>query len=517
MARIFSLIEAGLWVAMADFAFAGIMLLLVVYFSKRLLSYKRVPMPPGPLAWPIIGHIHLLDAKRPLHQTLYELAERYGHMILLQLGFCKVLVVASSELARECLTTHDLNFASRPRFSGTEHLGYDCTMFGLNPYDSRCKKLRGICTSQFLSPSKVESSQNIRREEVSKLVRGLFQTVINNGASVIVDVRSMMFDLLYDITIRLMLHEKSYMGKAEDVEELKEMIHTHFELLRAFNVGDYIPFLRWLDLQGCERAMKKYNKRRDEILQRVIDKYRLCVKKDSDESLIDVLLNFADKAQDFCSDDTTVKSTVMGMLLGAVDTTANTTEWAISSLLQHPEVLKRAQEELDVVVGRERSLEESDLPNLKYLEAIVKETLRLYPVAPLLLPHLSKEACTVGGYHVPANTQLYVNVWGIHRDPAEWERPLEFEPERFMNSSSPDVSGHDFKYMPFGYGRRACAGTFMGMRMLKFNVGKLLHSFDWSIPPGVEGVDMTEGRAVTLAKEVPLKAAIKPRLPHQLY
>eukprot|EP00253_Pinus_taeda_P013566 PITA_13566 len=315
------------------------------------------------------------------------------------------------------------------------------------------------------------------------------------------------------------IKEEAYMGKADDVEELKEMIHTHFQLLGAFNVGDYIPFLKWLDLhlQGCERAMKKYNKRRDEILQRVIDKYRLCVKKETDESLIDVLLQFADKAQDFCSDDTTVKSTLMSMLLAAVDTTANTTEWAISSLLQHPAVLKRAQEELDVIVGRERMLEESDLPDLKYLEAIVKETLRLYPVAPLFLPHLSKEACTVGGYHVPANIQLFVNVWGIHSDPAEWERPLEFEPERFMNSCSPDVSGHDFKYMPFGYGRRACPGVFMALRMLKFTVAKLFHSFNWSIPPEVEGFDMSEGRAVTLSKEVPLKASIKPRLPNQLY
>lgn len=125
MERIFSLIEAGLPVAMADFAIASIILLLVVYFSKRLLSYKRLSMPPGPLALPIIGHIHLLDANRPLHQTMYDLAKRYGRMILLQLGSCKVLVVTSSELARECLTTHDLNFASRPRFSGTELLGYD--------------------------------------------------------------------------------------------------------------------------------------------------------------------------------------------------------------------------------------------------------------------------------------------------------------------------------------------------------------------------------------------------------
>ena len=205
------------------------------------------------------------------------------------------------------------------------------------------------------------------------------------------------------------------------------------------------------------------------------------------------------------------------MLLGAIDTTASTIEWAMASLLQRPDVLKRAQEELDVIVGRERVLDESDLPSLKYLEAIVKETLRLYPSGPLLVPHIAKEACTVGGYYVPAQTQLFVNVWAIHRDPAVWECPLLFEPERFMKSSSPDLNEHDFKYMPFGYGRRACPGMWMAIRMVKFNVGKLLQSFDWNIPPGVEGVDMSKERGVIMHRAVSLKAAIKPRLPHHLY
>jgi len=257
-------------VAIADFAFAGTILLLIIHYAKRFLFHKRVCMPPGPLAWPIIGHIHLLDANRPRHQTLYDLARRYGHIILLQLGSCKVLVVTSPELARECLTTHDMNFASRPRFSGTEHLGYDCTMIGLNPYDRQCRNLRRICTSQLLSASRVESSQQIRREEVSKLVRGLFQSCtqmgINGEASAVVDLRSMMVDLIFDIIVRSILPDKSYMDNGEEVEEFKEMINTHFQLLGAFNVGDYIPFLRWLDLQGCERAMKKYSRRRDEIL-----------------------------------------------------------------------------------------------------------------------------------------------------------------------------------------------------------------------------------------------------------
>jgi len=503
--------------AMADLAFAGITLLLIIHSVKWLSYHKRGCKPPGPLAWPIIGHIHLLNSNRPLHQALCDLARRYGHVMLLKLGSRTTLVVSSWELARECLTIHDMNFASRPRSAAAEHLGYDCMLLGLDPYDDRCRNLRRICTSQLLSASRVESSQHIRREEVSKLVRGLFQSCTQMGiqdeASTVVDMRSIMVDLIFDTIVRSILPDKSYMGSAGEAEEFKEMIDTHLKLVQAFNVSDYIPYLGWLDLHGCEREMKKFSRRRDEILQRVTDKCRLPM-KERDESLIDVLIHFVDKTQD---NNTIVKATIASLIIAGTDTTAITTEWAMASLLQCPEMLKKAQEELDIVVGRQRVLDESDLPNLKYLGAIVKETLRLYPAAPLLLPHMAAEPCTVGGYYVPGGTELLLNAWGIHRDPAAWERPLDFEPERFMKSSSPDINGRDFKYLPFGCGRRACPGMRVAMRMLKLTVGRLVQSFDWSVPQGVEGVDMSEERGLTLHKAVPLKAAIEPRLPHHLY
>ena len=295
----------------ADFAFAGITLLLIFLYGKWIYFHKGGYLPPGPFAWPIIGHIYLLEANRPLHITLCVLARRYGQIMLLRLGSPRILVVSSSELARECLTTHDMNFASKPRSAATENLGYDCMMLGLDVYDRRCRDIRRICTSQLLSPSRVESSQHIHREEVSKLVRGLFHSCTGqignkDHASAVVDVRSTMVDLIFDIILRLILPDRSYTGSAREVEEFKEMINTHLELVGAFYVGDYIPFLGWLHLQVGEMAMKKFNRRRDEILQRLIDKCRLCMKTENAENLIDVLTNYVDKAHD---DDTIVKAT----------------------------------------------------------------------------------------------------------------------------------------------------------------------------------------------------------------
>jgi hypothetical protein len=340
--------------------------------------------------------------------------------------------------------------------------------------------------------------------------------------AVIVDVRSMVAALIFDMIVRIVT-DKSCLGGEEEVQEFKELIKHTTSLLGAFNAGDYFPFLRWLDLQGCERAMKKLSKRRDEILQRVINAHRDRAKMEmveKNKSLVDVLIHLVDKGEaDFCSNDTIIKATTISMIIAAMETSSNVAEWAMASLLQRPDALKRAQEELDIVIGRDRVLEESDLPNLKYLEAIVKETLRLYPAGPLLLPRVATEPCTIGGYHVPAGTRLMVNAWVIHRDPAMWDRPNEFEPERFMKYSSSilDVDGHDFRYIPFGYGRRSCPGMSLAMVMLPFIVGRLLQSFHWSIPQGGGRLSMEEAPSIALSKAVPLQSAIKPRLPRHLY
>ena len=205
------------------------------------------------------------------------------------------------------------------------------------------------------------------------------------------------------------------------------------------------------------------------------------------------------------------------MINAGTETSSVTVEWALSALMNRPEILRKAQEELDTHVGRERLLEESDVHKLKYLEAIVKETLRLYPAAPLLLPHESFEACTVGGYHVPAGTQLLVNAWAIHRDPALWERPTEFIPDRFVNGSKEmDVKGHDLELIPFGSGRRICPGMSLALIMVNHTLGRLLQSFEWFAPGGAK-IDMREGLGLSMPKLVPLEAIIKPRLPLHLY
>lgn len=208
---------------------------------------------------------------------------------------------------------------------------------------------------------------------------------------------------------------------------------------------------------------------------------------------------------------------MQALILGGSDTTAGTLTWAISLLLNNRHMLKKAQEELDLHVGKERQVEDSDVKNLVYLQAIIKETLRLYPAGPLLGPREAMEDCKVAGYHVPAGTRLIVNVWKIQRDPRVWTKTSAFLPERFLTSHGDvDVRGQQFELIPFGSGRRSCPGVSFALQVLHLTLARLLHSFELATPMD-QPVDLTESSGLTIPKATPLEVILTPRLPPKLY
>ncbi|BFG17875.1 hypothetical protein CerSpe_041480 [Prunus speciosa] len=215
--------------------------------------------------------------------------------------------------------------------------------------------------------------------------------------------------------------------------------------------------------------------------------------------------------------DTVNKATSLNLIAGGSDTTMVTLTWAISLLLNNPHVLKRAQNELDTEIGRQRVVSESDISKLVYLQAIVKETLRLYPAAPLSGPREFTKDCTIGGYHVSKGTRLITNLLKIQTDPRIWPDPFEFKPERFLTTHKDvDVKGLHFELIPFGSGRRACPGLAFGLQMVQFTLASFVHAFEISNPSSAP-IDMTESFGLTNVKATPLQVLIKPRLRSQLY
>jgi len=192
------------------------------------------------------------------------------------------------------------------------------------------------------------------------------------------------------------------------------------------------------------------------------------------------------------------------MLFAGTDSSAVTLEWSLSNLLNHPEVLKKARDELDTYVGQDRLVNESDLPNLFYLKKIILETLRLHPPAPLAIPHVSSEDITIGEFNVPRDTIVMINIWAMQRDPLVWNEATCFKPERF------DEEGLEKKVIAFGMGRRACPGEGLALQNVGLTLGLLIQCFDWK-RVNEEEIDMREANWFTLSRLTPLNAMCKAR------
>ena len=198
------------------------------------------------------------------------------------------------------------------------------------------------------------------------------------------------------------------------------------------------------------------------------------------------------------------------MFAAGTDTTTSTLEWAMAEVLHNPDILKKVQGELRSIIRPRHKVEEKDLVNLPYLLAVIKETLRLHPPLPFLVPHMAMDSCKMLGYCIPKETQVLVNVWAIGRDPNTWKDPLVFKPERFLepNMQVVDYKGHHFEFIPFGSGRRICPAVPLASRVLPLALASLLHSFNWVLPGGLnpKHMDMSERMGITLRKSVPLRA-----------
>jgi cytochrome P450 len=478
---------------------------LLVAWSFFVKGRKR-RLPPGPFPLPIIGNLHQLG-KLP-HQALAALSLKFGPLMSLNLGSALTLVVSSPDMAKEFFKTHDLVFASRPPSAASNSFWYNCTDIGFAPYGHYWREVRKLCVFQLLNSRRLEFFRFIREEEVSAMI----QSIANSDHPV--NISKTVSTLATDIMCRMTFGKKFSDQDSIGSRRINSMIKESFVLAGAFNFGDYIPSLAWMDLQGLNRRMKDVHSIQDYFLEKILDEHVAQNDPNVTRDLVDVLLAASvDKDMELQITRDNIKSLLYDMLSAGTDTSSTTLEWAMAELLRNPTMLKKVQDELERVVGMERMVRESDLPSLLYLQAVVKETLRLHPASPLALPHLSMEACNVLGYEIPKNTHVLVNLWAIGRNPAAWEDAERFVPERFMKGCSMEEKLRNCEWIPFGAGRRGCPGEELGMLVVQYGLAQLLHCFDWTLPDKMNGLelDMSEKYGITVRTANEIFAVRTPR------
>lgn len=321
----------------------------------------------------------------------------------------------------------------------------------------------------------------------------------------------------------MMLIGKRYGGDDEEGVKLRRVIEEVCLLAGSSAMEDFLPFPKFVGfVTGLNRRMVRLEKEMDALFQSLVDERRRrrrrsdCGSEEEEKKkkpVIDVLLEMQEMEPEYYT-DVFIKGFLETMIMAGTDTSAGTMEWAMALLLNHPEALNKARDEISMHVGHERLITDTDIPKLTHLHNIIKETLRLFPAAPFLIPHESSEDCTVSGYHVPKGTMLLVNVYAMQRDPGIWgDDPVKFMPERYGEGDhgvGVQVKGSGYSYMPFGAGRRRCPGESLAWRLMELTLGTLIQCFEWG-RVGEEMVDLSEGDGLTMPMAKPLKAICKPR------
>ncbi|WVZ72921.1 hypothetical protein U9M48_021303, partial [Paspalum notatum var. saurae] len=449
-------------------------------------------LPPSPPGLPLLGHLPLLGSLP--HRKLRSMAASCGPVMLLYMGRVPTVVASSAAAAQEIMKTRDLAFASRPRVRMAERLLYGRDV-GFVPYGEHWRQARRVCVLHLLSQRRVQAFRHVREQEAAAMVG----RVRGAGAGAVVNLSALMISYTNSVISRAAFGDDGRY-RLHDGESLAKLFADFEGLLGTVTMGEFVPWLAWVDtLTGLDAKVTRTALEMDAFLERVIADHRERRRGGHREGgedhrdFVDVLLdvNEAEKeAGGVLFDSIAIKGVIMDMFSAATDTTQTVLVWAMAELINHPQEMRRVQVEIRAAVGDGNHVTEDHLGELRYLRCVIKETFRLHTPLPLLLPRETMVDTEMLGYHVPARSRVVVNAWAIARDPMTWEHAEEFVPERFARDDlTVDylLTGQDFRFVPFGAGRRGCPAVGFAVPKMELALASLLYHFDWELPPGPGG------------------------------
>ncbi|PIA51526.1 hypothetical protein AQUCO_01100407v1 [Aquilegia coerulea] len=471
---------------------------------NRVWPAKATNLPPSPPKLPIIGHLHCLGTLP--HRSLQALSEKYGPLMLLQLGQTPALVVSSAAMAKQIMKTHDIIFANRPITTASKLFLYGCKDITFAPYGEYWRQMRKICILDLLSVKRVQSFSFVRKEEIANMVNDIKQSC-SLGRKI--NLSGLIVSATNNIISRVAL------GRSWGTE-YAELTTQVMDLFGILSMEDVFPSLGWIDvLTGLHRKMKKTSKTMHQFVDEVIEEHVLGRNDDNrkadQKDFVDILLDYEeDPTPTFEFTRENLKAVIIDMFVAGTDTIYTTLEWAMAELVNHPNEMKILQEEIHRVVGDKSEVDENEISQMDYLSCVIKETLRLHPPLVMVIPRVSSARSDIDGYNIPANTRVIINAWAIARDPKIWDKPNEFIPGRFIKNKV-DFRGQDFEFIPFGAGRRGCPGISFGITSIESILASLLYWFDWESPSGNtnEKIDMSEAFGLSVHMKSPLNLVPK--------
>nr|XP_043635165.1 parthenolide synthase-like [Erigeron canadensis] len=489
--------------------------LLAIIFMSLILTYIRksnkssAKLPPSPPRLPIIGNLHQLVGK-PRPQALWDLAQEYGPIVQLQIGAKPYILVSSPSMAKQILKTHDHIFCSRPISNAAKRLTYEYLDIAFSPQSDHRKEKRKILVSEFLAPKKARSFNRVLVMEIENMVRSLSSLPSNTK----VNVSKILLELVKEVVCKVGFgknYKEIPLSGGSSWEEILE--ETSLMLNGSFS--DNFPWIGQVfdRLSGWNSKLEKCFGNLDAFIQMIVDDHLINNHKDGEISDANkdfvhrmIAISSFENASDYQLTKEDVKALIMNVFTGGIDTTVSALEWAMSEIVKSPRVLKKLQDEIRNCMGRKQKVDELDITKMTYLKLVVKETLRLHPPAPLLVPHECFSQCQIGGYDVFPGTSAIINAWGIGRDRNTWgENADEFYPERFEKLDA-DFGGGNFELVAFGAGRRSCPAISTAPATVEWVIANLLYWFDWEFDGGVknEDLDMQEEGTLIVHKKLPL-------------
>ncbi|KAI3681181.1 hypothetical protein L6452_35966 [Arctium lappa] len=485
-----------------DFTFIFLFFSLIIYFffifNKKPNRSNSRNLPPGPPKLPIIGNIHQIAGALP-HHAFRHLAKKYGPIMHMQLGQISTIIVSSPHLAKDVFKTNDLALASRPTSLLADIVLYGGSDVALGPYGDYWRQLKKIITVELLSAKKVRSFSSFRQQEV-----GSFVEFIRSASGKPVTIREKVTKMINNIVCK-----SSFGDNCKQQDVLIELVDELGRLVSGFYVADLFPEFGFLSvISGMKSKLTTIHKSLDRIFDEIFEerKSRRLRNGESEDDLLDVLFTIKESGGlQIPITDNNIKAVFVNMFTGGTDTSAMTIEWAMTEMMKNPNVMEKAQKEVRETFKGKKTIVEDDLKDLVYLKLVIKETLRLHPPLPLLLPRECMEQCQIDGYDIPIKTKVIVNAYACAVNPEYWEDAESFKPERF-DKSSVDFMGTNFEFVPFGSGRRMCPGITFGLTSIEFALAQMLYYFDWKLPSGLspKDIDMTENDGATATQKVPL-------------